>query len=85
MRCTECASNCGGDITGDGKDKHIFGQMPQKNKCTLVRSDLKMIDSMKTYGNNNKVSEHMKCIAEMRVLYYEGDGPSMLLVTLRQS
>ena len=51
----------------------------------LVRSDLKMIDSMKTYGNNNKVSEHMKCIAEMRVLYYEGDGPSMLLVTLRQS
>ena len=57
---------------------------PEKNKCTLVRSDLKMIDSMKTYGNNNKVSEHMKCIAEMRVLYYEGDGPSMLLVTPRQ-
>lgn len=24
------------------------------------KSDLKMIDSMKTYGNNNKVSEHME-------------------------
>lgn len=49
------------------------------------RSDLKMIDSMKTYGNNNKASEHMKCIVEMPVLYYEGDGSSMLLVTPRQS
>ena len=53
--------------------------------CCFDKSDLKMIDSMKTYGNNNKVSEHMKCIAEMPVLYYEGDGPSMLLVTPRQS
>ena len=58
---------------------------PEKNKCTLVRSDLKMIDSMKTYGNNNKVSEYMECVSEMPVLYYEGDGSSMLLVTPRQS
>lgn len=48
------------------------------------RSDLKMIDSMKTYGNNNKVSEYMECVSEMPVLYYEGDGSSMLLVTPRQ-
>lgn len=44
-----------------------------------------MIDSMKTYGNNNKVSEYMECVSEMPVLYYEGDGSSMLLVTPRQS
>ena len=49
------------------------------------KNDLKLIDSMKTYGNNNKVSEYMECVSEMPVLYYEGDGSSMLLVTPRQS
>lgn len=42
--------------------------------------DIARIDAMPTCGNNCKVSEHLTHVSEMPLLYYKGDGPSMLLV-----
>ena len=64
---------------GDDREyrNYFFLQRP------FIGEDIVHIDKMPTYGNNSKVSEHLDYISEMPLLYYKGDGPSMLLVTAK--
>lgn len=49
----------------------------------FTEDDIARIDAMPTFGNNSKVSERLEHISEMPLLYYRGDGSSMLLVSAK--
>lgn len=69
------------DISDAGDDREY------RNFFFLSRpftsDDISHIDMLPTKGDNCKVSEQMNYVSEMPLLYYRGDGPSMLLVTAK--
>ena len=69
------------DFADVGDDRtysnYFFRQRP------FTGDDIAFINAMPSFGNNCKVSEHMTNVSEMPMLYYKGDGPSMLLVTAK--
>lgn len=63
----------------DDREYRNYFFLPRPFTC----DDISHIDMLPTCGDNFKVSEKMDDISEMPLLYYKGDGPSMLLVTAK--
>ena len=63
----------------DNRDYNNYFFLP----CPFTSDEISLIDAMHTYGNNCKISEQLEGVKDMPLLYYKGDGPSMLLVTAK--
>ena len=70
------------DISDAGDDReyvtYFFFNRP------ITREDLDYTEQLPSNGNNLKISERLDRVSEIPMLYYKGDGPSILLVTPKE-